>query len=259
MNLATRCWNLFAGNLSRLITAFERHNPEALLEKEKENLRALIGRFNEGMVSHAALAERLIAQANRGESEYTALTTKVSVYLETGNRDEAARLALQRKQVESRLAEDRAELAEAERTYQSLARTRDAAVTDARDKIEAVRRQIGGLKVDRAVADLETMAAAMVGELGDAGDSLDRLQRLVAEEREYAAGRARVATDAAAAVGFAATEAEQAVLAKQALAEFLHGEGADRTAPALPSPDVHPVVAAVPPVIRYVSTSKVER
>ncbi len=39
--------------------------PEALLELEKENLRKLIGRFNEGLISHAALSERLMTQVVR--------------------------------------------------------------------------------------------------------------------------------------------------------------------------------------------------
>ncbi len=65
MRLIIRVWNLFLGLASRLVSSFERRNPAALLELEKENLRKLIGRFNEGLISHAALSERLMIQVVR--------------------------------------------------------------------------------------------------------------------------------------------------------------------------------------------------
>jgi len=227
MSLVIRVWNLLIGLASRLLSFFERRNPEALLELEKENLRKLIGRFNEGLVSHAALCERLMTQVKRGEVQQRELTAKIQAHLNADNRKSAARYALELKQVEGRLAEDRKQLEDAEQTYRNLVRTRDVAVAETRDKIEQLRRQIGDLKVKRAVADLESMAAAMVSDLGGAGDSFSRLQEMVEEEREKAAARARVAIGSVDARDLAIKEAEQDALADQALEEFLALEGAD--------------------------------
>ena len=64
------------------------------------------------------------------------------------------------------------------------------------------------------------MAGGMISQIGGAGDTLDRLQRMVEEERNKAAGRARVARDSLNAGDFAVKEAEQKMLADQALADF---------------------------------------
>ncbi len=224
MRLIIRTWNLFQGLAGSFISFFERRNPEALLELEKENLRTLIGRFNEGLVSHAALSERLMTQASRGEVEQVELTAKIRALVKVGNEKAAARYALQLKQVTARLDEDRKQLEAAEETYRNLVRTRDASVAETRAKIEQVRRQIGDLKVKRAVADLESMAAAMVSDLGGAGDSFNRLQEMVGEEREKASARARVAGGSIDASDLAMKEAEQEALAGQALEEFLTDE-----------------------------------
>ena len=237
MGLIVRTWNVFQGIATTLVSFFERRNPEALLELEKENLRKLIGRFNEGLIAHAALSERLMTQVTRGETELADLTGKVRALVKAGNDEAAARYALQRKQVAARLEEDRKELGDAENTFQKLVRTRDASVAEARSKIEQVRRQIGDLKVKRALADLENMTADMVGELGSANDSFNRLQEMVEEERDKASARARVAGATFDASDLALKEAEQEALADQALEEFLTDEsGSDAGAP-LPLPD----------------------
>ena len=54
----SRIANLFKGFLSLFVSGVERRNPEALLELEQENLRKQIGNFNQGLASHAGLAER---------------------------------------------------------------------------------------------------------------------------------------------------------------------------------------------------------
>ena len=237
MRLIIRVWNLFQGVAGSVVSFFERRNPEALLVLEKENLRSLIGRFNEGLVSHAALCERLMNQVSRGETEQSELAAKIRALIKVGNEPSAARYALQRKQISARLDEDRHQLEAAEKTYQNLVRTRDAAVAETRAKIERVRHDIGDLKVKRAVADLESMASAMVSGLGAAGDSFNRLQDMVEEEREKASARARVAGESIDAGDLAVKEAEQAALAGQALAEFFASETDAHTTVPLALPD----------------------
>src|SRR6188768_2435699 len=61
-SMFSRIANLFKGFLSLFVSGVERRNPEALLELEQENLRKQIGNFNQGLASHAGLAERLMSQ-----------------------------------------------------------------------------------------------------------------------------------------------------------------------------------------------------
>ena len=235
MRLMIRAWNVIHGLASKLVSVFERKNPEALLELEKENLRKLVGRFNEGLVSHATLSERLKIQVSKGEAKIVDTTARMQALVKAGEMKPAARYALQLKEVSARLSEDRTQLTAAEGTYLQLVQTRDVAIDETRAKIEKLRWQIGDLKVNRAMADLQNMAATMVGNLGTPGDSLNRLEEMVGEEREKAMARSRVAGSNFSATDFAAREVEQEALAAQALAEFLENEAtADAEPLALP-------------------------
>ena len=231
MRLMIRAWNVLHGLASKLVSVFERRNPGALLELEKENLRKLVGRFNEGLVSHATLSERLKVQVFNGETKAIETTSRVQALVRAGETKSAGKYALQLKELSARLNEDRKQLGMAEETYKRLVLTRDAAVNETRAKIEKLRWQIGDLKVNRAVADLNDMAASMMGSIGAPGDTLNRLEEMVGEEREKAMARARVAASNFSATDMAAREAEQDVLAAQALDEYRSGGLAIATEP----------------------------
>jgi hypothetical protein len=81
------------------------------------------------------------------------------------------------------------------------------------------------MKVQKATAELNEMAAGMVTEIGGAGDTLNRLEEMVEEERTKAAGRARVARDSMDMGEVELQESEQSALAEMALANFAAAEG----------------------------------
>src|SRR5262249_33383672 len=109
--------------------------------------------------------------------------------------------------------------------YKSLIRARDVSVKAAQSKIKTLKAGLDDLKIKRAAAELAEMAGGMISQIGGAGDTLDRLQSMVEEERNKAAGRARVARDTLDTGDFALKEAEQKALAEQALADFAAKEG----------------------------------
>ena len=220
-----RIGRLFRGFLGLFVTGLERRNPEALLQAEKENLRTHIARYNQGLAAHAGLCENLMAQVKKLEVDERELRAKAAANLRVGNRDAAAQYALRLQTVTRELEQNRVQLAQAETTYQELIRARDISVKAAQSKIEALKADLDDLKVKKAAAELSEMAGGMIAQIGGAGDTLDRLQRMVEEERNKAAGRARVARDSLSAGDFAVKEAEQKMLADQALADFAAKEG----------------------------------
>jgi phage shock protein A len=220
-----RLSNLVRGFFSLFISGLERQNPEALLEVEQENLRKQIGQYNTGLASHAGLCERLIAQVKQGETEQRDLRAKASANLRAGNRDAAAQYALRLQTVERDLEENRGQLEQAEKTYKDLVKARDVAIQAARSKIESLKSGINDLKMKRALAELTEMASGMITSIGSSGETLDRLQGMVEEERQKAAGRARVARDTLDTSSVQVKEAEQKALADQALADFAAKEG----------------------------------
>ncbi len=226
-----RLSNLMRGFLSLFISGLERQHPEALLEVEQENLRKQIAQYNQGLASHAGLCEGLIAQVRRLENEERDLRAKTSANLRAGNRDSAAQYALRLQTVERELGENRTQLEQAEKTYKDLVKARDVAIAAARQKIESLKAGISDMKMKRAMAELTEMASGMISQIGGSGETLDRLSSIVEEERQKAAGRARVARDSMDMSGVVMKEAEQHALAEQALADFAAKEGIALEAP----------------------------
>src|SRR5215472_12219908 len=220
-----RLSNLIRGFFGLFISGLERQNPEALLEVEKENLRRQIGQYNTGLASHAGMCERLMTQVRKLETEQRDLRARTTANLRAGNRQIAGEMALRLQTVERELDENRKQLEQAETTYKELIRARDVAVTSARNKIESLKSSISDMKMKKALAEVTEMASGMISSIGGAGDTLDRLQGMVEEEREKAAGRARVARDSMDMSGVQIKEAEQNALADQALADFAAKEG----------------------------------
>lgn len=220
-----RLSNLVRGFFSLFISGLEKQNPEALLEVEKENLREQIARYNQGLASHAALCERLIAQVRKLETDERELRAKTAAHLRAGNRDMAGQYAVRLQTVTRELEEDRKQLEQAESTYKDLIKARDVSIKAAQAKIESLRSGLDDLKIKRATAELSEMASGMISQIGGAGDTLDRLTKMVDEERQQAAGRARVAKDSIDTSGISLKEAEQQALAQQALADFAAKEG----------------------------------
>ncbi len=221
----SRMMNLLRGFMGLFISGMEKKNPEALLELEKENLREQVAKYNQGLASHAGLCERLMAQVKKLENEERELRAKTGAHLRAGNRDAAGQYAMRLQTVQRELGENRTQLEQAESTYQNLLKARDVAINAARAKIENLKASITDMKMKQAMAELHEMSAGMVSSIGGPGDTLDRLTEMVNEERDKAAGRARVAKDSIDFSGIQIKEAEQKALAEQALADFAAQEG----------------------------------
>jgi phage shock protein A len=220
-----RIGNIIKGIFLRLIGKAERANPEALLEVEKENLRKQITEFNKALAAHAALVEDLKSRAKKLDDREDELRAKTAANLKAGNRAAAGQLALKLKEVGKSHDEVAKQFEESEQRYKELIRARDVSVKEAKSKIENLSRGINDMKVQKATAELNEMAAGMVTEIGGAGDTLNRLEEMVEEERTKAAGRARVASDSMDMGEVELQESEQSALAEMALANFAAAEG----------------------------------
>ncbi len=215
-----RISNLIKGFFSIFIGGLEKKNPEALLEVEKENLRKQISEFNKGLANHAGLVERLVSRAKKLDADELQLKAKTTALLKAGQREAAAKAAMDYKTAQTEHDDIKNQLEDAELRYKELVNARDVSIKAARDKIEDLRRGIDDMKVQSAMAELNEMASGMVGSLGGSGDNLNRLGEIVEEERTKAAGRARVAKDSLDLSDIKMQEAEQDALAEMALADF---------------------------------------
>jgi phage shock protein A len=234
-----RIGNLFRGFFGLFLSRVERRHPEALLEVEKENLRKQVSQFNQGLASHGAMCERLMQQTKKLETEERDIRAKTAANLQVGNREVAAQYALRLETISRELKENRAQLEQAEATYQNLVKARNTAVQAVQAKLQALKHSIDDLKTKKAMGELTEMAAGMSLSMGGSGDTLDRLQSMVEEERYKAAGKARVARDTLNFSDVQLKELEQKALADQALADFAAREGISLSPPAPAAPTQH--------------------
>ncbi len=220
-----RISNLIRGFVGLFISGIERQNPRALLEVEKENLRQQIARYNDNLAVHAGFTERLLRQVKNLEAQERDLAAKAAANLKVGNRNAAAQYALQLKTVKEQLEENRAQLQTAEETFKKLVQARDVAVKEAQAKIEKLKRLLTETEMLEAQAELQEMATGMVTSIGGSGDTLNRVEEYLTERRDKAAGRTRVAATTIDTSKVELMEAEQQVLAEQALTEFAASYG----------------------------------
>ena len=220
-----RISNLLKGFVGLFVSNLERKNPEALLEVEKENLRSQIAQYNQGLSNHAGMCERLMSQVRKLEAEERDLRAKTAAHLKAGNQAAAGQYALRLQTITRELTENRTQLGQAEATYTDLTKARDVAIAAARSKIEGLKGAIEDMKMKKAMAEMNEMASGMISSIGGSGDTLNRLHEMVEEERNKAAGRARMARDSMDMGEVKLKEAEQEALAAQALADFAAREG----------------------------------
>jgi len=241
-----RLANVIRGFFGLFVSGMERRNPEALLEVEKENLRKQIANYNEGLAAHAGLCERLMTQIRKLEQEERELRAKAGANLRAGNREAAGNYALRLQTVQRELTENRAQLEQAETTYKELIKARDVSVRAAQAKIQALKSSLDDLKIKKATAELTEMASGMITSIGGSGDTLDRLHKMVEEEREQAAGRARIARDSLNTADISLKEDEQRALADMALADFAAKEGLALESSSAAAPAADPVKSMGP-------------
>src|SRR5688500_9785436 len=185
-----------------------------------------------------------MSQVRKLEAEQKDLRAKTTAHVRAGNNTAAGQYALRLQSVEAQLAENRTQLEQAETTYTNLIKARDVAVQTARAKIEGLKGAINDMRMKQAMAEIHEMAGGMITTIGGSGDTLNRLHEMVEEERNKAAGRARVARDSIDMSGVELKEAEMTALADQALADFAAREGISIQGKAEPAPATRSMAAA---------------
>jgi hypothetical protein len=206
-----------AGNA---VTELEAAHPAAVLDAERTRLRVQVARYNQGLAAHAAIGERLRRRAAQLEREHGTLSERALRRLAAGDRVRAAEAALRLEEVRGELARGGDQLARSEATYQELTRARNGAVEAARARIEAMKRSIGEVQAQRALAELCELAADLQGTIGVSEGTLERVHERLEEERELAMGRARVAREILDAERDDSAQEDRVARAEEALRRF---------------------------------------
>jgi phage shock protein A len=220
-----RISKLIKGFFSLFISKVEQANPKALLEAETQALREAVALYNTNLAKQAAMVEKLKGRSEKLRKKIEMTTGRAKALLTSGDQKAAGRLALELKGLRSELSDLEGQTQQADDLYRNLSRQRDVYVRDANKRIESIKLKMSKAELAEAQAQLAEIATATAFDIAGSGDTLARLEENLDERVAQAAGKVRVAADAAAQGEWAIKAEEEEALEAQALAEFASAMG----------------------------------
>jgi phage shock protein A len=220
-----RIARLVRGFFGLFISGIEEQNPEALMEAAKQEFRDRMAHYNSALAQMAGIAERLKSQIKMKTAKAQDLERRILANNSAGNLELAGSLARELQELKADMLTDTQELQETEEAYQANLRQAKVAQKDFEDKVRRLDTQLSQVKIKEAQAEAAAALGNVAFKVGDLGDSMKTVEDILAKKYEVSAGKARVAKDMVDLDQVAEKENERKALEKQALAEFLAGQG----------------------------------
>jgi phage shock protein A len=214
-----KLWSAFRAQLNKLANFFWTQDPIAQMQYEYDKAVEELKVGREGLEQYRALVERVSRQVTMHERHITSLEAKIKAYLQAGDRETAARFALELQKAKNDLAEDREQLALHEKAYDNNVRK----IKHASNKLGVVRENIAkydaDLKMSRAEAEMAKLAQSFDF---DVTTDFGQLEQVLQDKISLNRAKVRVAADLSG-EGIVQVEREQAMesaMGDQALREF---------------------------------------
>jgi phage shock protein A len=210
--------------MNKVANFFWKRDPIAQLQYEYDKLVDQLKQGREGVEQYRALVERVNRQVENERKQAGLIEAKIKAYLSAGDREMAARYALELQKIKTDLKENEAQLAMHEKAYNNhLTKIKHATgkLADLRQKIQ---KYDADLKMSRAEAELAKVAKNIhIDVTTDFGE----VEQVLQDEIDKNRAKARVAVDLSS-EGLEEVEHEEAMernLAEQALRQFEMEEG----------------------------------
>jgi phage shock protein A len=212
-------WRAFKGQMNKLANFFWAADPIAQMQYEYDLAVEQLKEGRQGLEQYRALVERVIRQVADGKAHVASLEAKVKAYLQGGDRETAARFALELQKARKGVAENEAQLKLHEAAYgNNVAKIKQAngKMAQLRDKIAKYNAE---LKTSKAEAEMAKLAEDFHF---DVTTDFGQIEQVIQEKISLNRAKARVATDLSgeAAVDLQREQAMEKVLGEDALKEF---------------------------------------
>ena len=187
-----KLWKAIQAQFNKLANAIRGYDPIAEMQLEYDRSIDQIREGREGLAQYRALVERVLRQVE-GQRKVVAVTeAKIKAYLNAGDRDTAAKYALDLKRAKDELAENEKQLALHEQAYQNNLLKIQHAIKKLDDVKHKISKYDADLKMSRAEAEISQLATQFHFDVTtDFGQAEQVLQDQIDRNR----GRARVAAD----------------------------------------------------------------
>lgn len=225
MAIFARVGRLIRGFFSLFVSGLERRSPESLMEAARQEFRDRMAQYNQALARMAGLAERLKSQIRTKTDKAQDLERRIMANFRAGNTELAGSLARELQELKEDLSTDTTELRETEEAYQANLRQAKLAQKEFAEKVSRLERQLSQVKVKEAQAEASAALNNVAFQVGDMGDTMKTVEEVLQKRYEESAGKARLAKDMVDMQQIQEKEGERKALEKNALADFLAGQG----------------------------------
>ncbi|QDU97425.1 PspA/IM30 family protein [Lignipirellula cremea] len=214
-----KLWRAFTAQINKVANMFWSMDPIAQMQYEYDTAVEELKSGRTGLEQYRALVERVGRQAAGDKKHVANLEAKIKAYLQAGDRETAAKFALELQKAKGELAENQAQLDMHEKAYQNNI----TKIKHASDKLAKVREKIqrydAELKMSRAEAEMAKLAQSFDF---DVSTDFGQIENVIQDKIGLNRAKARVAADLSS-EGMVEIEREQAMesaLAEDALRNF---------------------------------------
>ncbi len=212
-------WRAFRAQINKIANFFWTADPIAQMQYEYDNAVEQLKTGREGLEQYRGLVERVSRQVTANRQHVTMLEAKIKSYLQAGDRDSAAKYALELQKAKQELGENESQLKMHEEAYNNNVTKIKHAMSKLADVKEKIIKYDAELKMSRAEAEMAKLATEFDFNITtDFGQIEDVIQDKIGLNR----AKARVAADLSneGIVDIKREQAMEQVMADQALRDF---------------------------------------
>ncbi len=241
-----KLWRSLKAQINKLANFFWTADPIAQMQYEYDLAVNQLKEGREGLEQYRALVERVGRQVANDKAHVSSLEAKVKAYLQAGDRETAARFALELQKAKQQMGENEAQLKLHEEAYNNnLMKIKHASgkLAQVRDKITKYDAE---LKMSRAEAEMAKLAQDFNF---DVTTDFGQIEQVIQDKISLNRAKVRVAADLSS-EGVVDIQREQAMekaLADQALRDFEVQAGL-----------VTPETAATTPAVKELGPAKTQ-
>lgn len=215
----SKLWRAFAAQMNKVANLFWQADPIAQMQYEYDQAVDQLKTGREGLEQYRALVERVGRQTANSKAHVANLESKIKAYLQTGDRETAAKFAIELQKAKKDLEENSAQLKMHEDAYNNNV----TKVKHASGKLAQIREKIAKydaeLKMSRAEAELAKLSQDFNF---DVTTDFGQIEQVIQDKISLNRAKVRVAADLSS-EGIVDIQREQAMekaMGEQALREF---------------------------------------
>ncbi len=187
-----KIWRSFKAQMNKMANFFWTADPIAQMQYEYDQSIEQLKSGKDGLAQYRALVERVSRQVTNDAKHVAQLEGRVKAYLQAGDRETAARFALELQKAKNEMAENKAQLDMHEKAYENnLIKIKNATKKVGEIK-EKMHKYDAELKMSRAEAELSELSGTFNF---DITSDLGQIEQVLQDQINKNRGKARVAAD----------------------------------------------------------------